>query len=131
MCATVRRDYLRRITIAYPSLGFNRLPRWVEGDYECAEVPVSWADWSGGVRNALQQIMAAAGSGESVAVFTSGGPIGVCVQTILGAPDIKAAELNWRIHNGSVTRFTFSGDRVSLDRFNDVAHLNSEILTYR
>jgi broad specificity phosphatase PhoE len=104
---------------------------WVSGDYQCAGVPISWAEWSGSVRNALRRIMQATDRGESVAVFTSGGPIGVSMQTILGAPDIKAAELNWRIHNGSVTRFTFSGERVSLDRFNDVAHLKSENLTYR
>lgn len=119
-----RYRYFHRLLVAVTA-------RWVEGDYECTDVPVSWADWSGGVRKALRRIMAETGSGESVAIFTSGGPIGVCTQTILGAPDIKAAELNWRIHNGSVTRFTFSGERVSLDRFNDVAHLSRELLTYR
>ncbi len=105
--------------------------RWVSGDYECDDVPVSWSEWSGSVRDALHRIMKATGNGESAAVFTSGGPIGVSLQTILEAPDIKAAELNWRIHNGSVTRFTFSGERVSLDRFNDVAHLSPADLTYR
>jgi len=105
--------------------------RWVNGDYECDDVPISWSDWSDSVRDGLRRIMKATVSGESVAVFTSGGPIGVSLQTILGAPDIKAAELNWRIYNGSVTRFTFSGERVSLDRFNDVAHLNATDLTYR
>ncbi len=104
---------------------------WVGGDYECDNVPLSWVQWSGSVRKALRRIMNTAQSGESVAVFTSGGPIGVSMQTILRAPDIKAAELNWRIYNGSVTRFTFSGDRVSLDRFNDVAHLNEAALSYR
>jgi len=105
--------------------------RWVSGDYQCDDVPVSWSDWSDSVRDALGRIMKTTGSGESVAVFTSGGPIGVSMQTVLGAPDIKAAELNWRIHNASVTRFTFSGERVSLDRFNDVAHLSAADLTYR
>lgn len=104
---------------------------WVAGDYDCDGVPLSWAQWSGSVRDALRRIMKATGSGQSVAVFTSGGPIGVSTQTVLDAPDIKAAELNWRIHNGSVTRFTFSGERISLDRFNDVAHLSAAELTYR
>jgi len=119
-----RYRYFHRLLVAVTA-------RWVAGDYECDDVPLSWAQWSGSVRETLRRIMAATGRGESVAVFTSGGPIGVSTQTILGAPDIKAAELNWRIHNGSVTRFTFSGERVSLDRFNDVAHLSAAALTYR
>ena len=105
--------------------------RWVDGDYQCPEVPMSWEEWSGAVRDVLRRIMTTTGRGESAVVFTSGGPIGVCVQTVLGAPDIKAAELNWRVNNGSLTQFTFSGDRISLDRFNDVAHLTGENLTYR
>lgn len=107
------------------------IARWVAGDYGGAEVPVSWQSWSDGVRAALRQVMREAGGGRTVAVFTSGGPIGVSVQTVLAAPDIKAAELNWRIHNCSVTRYTFSGERISLDRFNDVAHLPAGLLTYR
>ncbi len=105
--------------------------RWVQNDYDNESVPVSWSEWSGAVRDILRRIMAYASSGESVVVFTSGGPVGVGVQTVMGAPELKAAELNWRIHNSAVTKFTFSGQRVSLDRFNEVAHLNSENLTYR
>ena len=103
---------------------------WIDGDGGI-DMPVTWTDWSGGVRAALADIMAAAQGGKTVAVFTSGGVIGVSVQTVLDAPDIKAAELNWRIHNGSVTHYTFSGGRVSLDGFNDVAHLPRDMLTYR
>lgn len=104
---------------------------WVRGDYQGCDVPTSWEAWSGGVRRSFAEIMSAAGSGQRVAVFTSGGVIGVSVQSALEAPEIKAAELNWRVHNASVTRYTFSGTRVSLDRFNDVAHLPAEMLTYR
>ena len=106
-------------------------PETVYGADDGIDLPVTWADWSGGVRAALVDIMAAAQGGKTVAVFTSGGVIGVSVQTVLDAPDIKAAELNWRIHNGSVTHYTFSGERVSLDGFNDVAHLPRDMLTYR
>ena len=70
-------------------------------------------------------------SGKTVAVFTSGGPIGVSVQSALEAPDLKAAELNWRVYNCSVTQFTFSGERISLDAFNGTAHLQPEMLTFR
>lgn len=106
------------------------LSQWIAGNHDDI-VSTTWAEWSGAVRAALADILADAGRGASVAVFTSGGVIGVSVQTALSAPDLAAAELNWRIHNCSITQFTFSGERVSLDRFNDVGHLSPALLTYR
>jgi broad specificity phosphatase PhoE len=115
---------------------FNRLfeaviGRWIAGDHRGFEPAVSWSDWSDAVRDALRDLLASAGRGTATALFTSGGVVAVTVQTILEAPARKAADLNWRIHNASVTRFTFSGERISLDRFNDVAHLAPSQLTYR
>ena len=105
--------------------------RWVSGDYGDAEPPISWKTFSEGVTEALRDVMSSAGSGKTIALFTSGGPVAISVQSNLQAPDIKAAELHWRVHNCSVTRYTFSGERVSLDTFNDVAHLPSGMLSYR
>jgi len=104
---------------------------WVSNDYGNADVPVSWNTFSEGVRTTLRDVMSNAKSGKTIALFTSGGPVAISVQTFLQAPDIKAAELNWRVHNCSVTRYTFSAERVSLDSFNDVSHLPPEMHTYR
>lgn len=104
---------------------------WVKNDYGGADVPVSWKAFSGGVKKALRDVMSNAGSGKTIALFTSGGPVAISVQSTLEAPDLKAAELNWRVHNCSVTRYTFSGERVSLDAFNDIAHLPPALHTYR
>ena len=104
---------------------------WIEGDHESRDLLPTWADFSGAVRSALKDAMTESGSGKTIALFTSGGPIGVSVQTALDAPDLQAAELNWRVYNCSVTRFTFSGARVSLDAFNETAHLPQDMLTFR
>lgn len=106
------------------------IARWVAADYGDFEPAVTWQTWSGGAREALAEVVNG-GSGRSVAVFTSGGIVGLSVQTALGAPHGTAADLSWRVLNASVTRYTFSGGRVSLDRFNDVAHLDVKQLTYR
>ncbi len=67
-----------------------------------------------------------------VAVFTSGGPIGLCVQTALSAPDRSFLDINWRVRNCSLTEFTFSKNRFTLDSFNNLPHLEtSTLLTYR
>ena len=104
---------------------------WVHGDYEEGLVPISWQTFRDGVRNAFREATRNMASGSTVAIFTSGGPIGISMQTVMEAPDIKAAELHWRVHNCSVTRFTFSGPRISLDRFNDISHLPADLHTYR
>lgn len=105
---------------------------WVHMDYESEDV-MTWEEFSGDVRDSLSTIMGRAGTGRRVVVFTSGGPIGVSVQTALAAPEIQAAKLNWRVRNASITEFTFSGDRVALDFFNATPHFvnEPEMLTYR
>jgi len=107
------------------------MQRWIKGDYNRGDSLMSWKEFSGAVRMALAEAMQMSGSGKTVALFTSGGPIGISVQTALDAPELQAAELNWRIYNCSVTRFTFSGERVSMDAFNETAHLPQDMLTFR
>lgn len=94
-----------------------------------------WAAFRSRVHAALTDLMRLP-SGSSVLVFTSGGVIGVMVALALEAPDAAALRLNWRVRNGSLTRFTFSsgtsgGARLSLDSFNEVAHLPPELRSWR
>jgi hypothetical protein len=64
--------------------------------------------------------------------FTSGGFIGTAIHLVLGAPDRTALELNWRIRNTALAELIFSRGRISLDMFNDIAHLpDPEMATYR
>ncbi len=74
------------------------------------------------VSTALAQVLESTGS-RRVAVFTSGGPIGVCVQQTLKAPKPVALEVNWRVRNASLTELLFGRGRVSLDSFNATPHL--------
>lgn len=62
-------------------------------------------------------------SNRTIVLFTSGGPIGVLVQAAIGAPERSFVEVNWRVKNCSLTEFTFSRDRLSLDSFNALPHL--------
>ena len=71
-------------------------------------------------------------SNRRVVVFTSGGPIGLCVQTALAAPEQMFLEVNWRVRNCSITEFVFSSDRLSLDLFNATPHLtDAKLQTFR
>jgi broad specificity phosphatase PhoE len=70
-------------------------------------------------------------SNRNVVLFTSGGPIGVLVQTALGAPARSFADVNWRVRNCSISEFVFSRERLSLDSFNTTPHLKEEVQTFR
>src|ERR1700722_19695514 len=71
-------------------------------------------------------------SNRNVALFTSGGPISVLVQAAIGAAERSFLEVNWRVKNCSLTEFTFSRNRLSLDSFNAVPHLErAELRTFR
>ncbi len=107
------------------------MEEWISGEHETNGM-TRWEEFRDRVRRDFQKILAREGTGRRVAVFSSGGVIGVSVQSVLQAPDLMAAELNWRVHNCSLTEFTFSGDRITLDSFNTVPHLSDpELLTYR
>ncbi|HTB15350.1 MAG TPA: histidine phosphatase family protein [Bryobacteraceae bacterium] len=72
------------------------------------------------------------GSNRSVVLFTSGGPISVLVQAAIGAAERSFLEVNWRVRNCSISEFTFSKDRLSLDSFNSLPHVETaELRTFR
>jgi len=103
---------------------------YIAGEYE-SDGFETWREFHDRVTNAYSRIRNKVRSGRKVAVFTSGGPIGVSIQTCLNAPEQQAGYLNWRVYNASITQFTFSKNRISLDHFNSIGHLPKDLWTYR
>jgi broad specificity phosphatase PhoE len=90
-----------------------------------------WKDFRTRVLRGLRKIQEGP-SNRRVALFTSGGPIGILVQTALGAPERSFLEVNWRVKNCSISEFVFSNDRLSLDSFNALPHLEDpKLRTFR
>lgn len=83
----------------------------------------SWADYSGGVISALEQVMAENGSGKTVAVFTSGGTIATAVAHVLGVKHRGTYQFYEPVLNCSVTQLFYSRGKVSLSYFNDHSFL--------
>lgn len=128
-----------RATAATPSEKYKTFHRlleavmkhWVEGEIEAGGYE-TWREFSGRVRGGLRAITDGRDGGKRIALFTSGGPIGVAVQTVMGAPDQRALEINWRVRNGSLTEIVFGAGRRTLDAFNTITHLDEpRLLTYR
>ncbi|KGE04772.1 histidine phosphatase family protein [Pseudohaliea rubra] len=95
---------------------------WVS---DACDVPAiqSWRDYSGGVREALKQVMVREGGGKTVAVFTSGGTIATIVAGVLGLDGSHAYKFYEPVFNCSVTQLFYSRERVSLSYFNDCSFL--------
>lgn len=98
----------------------------------------SWADYSGGVRAALDEVMTKEGGGKTVAIFASGGTIATMVAQVLGLGGEHTYRFYEPMMNCSVTQLFYSGPKVSLSYYNDCsylelngARLGERLVTYR
>lgn len=98
----------------------------------------SWPEYRDGVRAAMANIVQSVGSGKDTAIFTSGGTIATAMGLVIGATYDGFYQFYEPVMNCSITRFIYSGQRISLSNFNDVAHLQllgsqlgESLVTYR
>lgn len=92
----------------------------------------SWEQFQARAVDAVREILYRPGRNRTIAVFTSVGNITAILGSILECAPATALELGWRLKNCSITELIFSGERVTLDQFNSVAHLSDpDTWTYR
>lgn len=104
---------------------------WVRGATASSSVE-SWRGFHDRVHRGMKRIVDGVTGGQRIAVFTSGGPISIMAQLAMKAPEEMAIELNWRVRNCSLTEIVFTKDRLTLDSFNGIPHLDDPALwTYR
>jgi broad specificity phosphatase PhoE len=107
------------------------LKLWAEARINIGPIE-TFADFRARLARALERLTPSAPSGQRVAAFSSGGAIGALCASIVGADLDAALELGWGLNNASVSEVMWSGARVSLRRFNVVAHLpDPATWTYR
>jgi broad specificity phosphatase PhoE len=104
---------------------------WCQGACEMPDVE-PWPSFRDRVLAGIARMTQGRRRGRRIAAFTSVGPISAALLHVLGCPDTTALELGWRLRNASLTEFLFSGDRMTLDSFNGLPHLDDRMLwTYR
>ena len=98
----------------------------------------SWAEFSGGTRQAIADVVQEQGSGKTVGIFTSGGPLATIVAQVLGLGGEHTYQFYEPILNCSVTQLFYSKSKISLSYFNDSSFLQvlgkqrgEELLSYR
>lgn len=105
------------------------LTGWMDGTLE--HNGGSYTDFRAGVLGAFDRALAAAGSGEHVAVFTSGGPIATVVSHLLTGGDSLFIRLNAVLLNAGVTTIINGSTGPRLLTFNEHTHLPRDLVTFR
>jgi len=105
--------------------------KWVDEQISSNGVE-PWRDFAARVNSGLAKFLAKGGQNERVAIFTSGGPIGLAVQRALDLSSQNALRVSWMAQNSSFGEFLFSNDRFTMSTFNSVPHLDDPAMqTYR
>ena len=112
---------------AFQEAFVQAVERWASGQHD-ADYEETWPAFQQRVLQAFDNVLAVA-EGRDVLVSTSGGPIAVIAQSLLGLSDSRALRLNEVIANTSVTRVLYSGRKRSLSVFNNYSHLEAEDLS--
>lgn len=132
----LQRAFLNAATPSEKHRTFQRMfevviGKWAGGEIQVEDVE-SWPEFCARVLHGLSLVCSGNGGGENVAIFSSGGPIGVSVQRALDLSAENTLRVAWMARNCSLTEFLFSRDRFTLSSFNALPHLDdTALLTYR
>jgi broad specificity phosphatase PhoE len=106
--------------------------RWVSGAFD-HEYTRSWSAFRASVLAGLEEL--ATQKARTVWAFTSGGPIAVAVNALVGAPEADTFSLSWPLANTSISRISVSVKSRSLISYNAWPHLEGaeakHLVSYR
>lgn len=105
---------------------FNKaIDRWIHAEHD-HDYKESWVTFSARVQAALEQVLADTPHSKKVAVFTSGGPISLIAQSLLGVDQTQIMKMNWTLLNCGVTKIVSTNHRVFVSSLNDHSHFEGE-----
>ena len=105
--------------------------KWARRELPEELVKESWQDFRERGGTSVGKGFQALQESATMGVFTSGGPIGSTVASVLGLTDEQALELAWVVQNATLTELLFREGLASLKSFNVLPRLGSpELSTY-
>ncbi len=105
--------------------------RWADGRLPLGGVE-PWADFCKRVQLGLAQLSQNGDRGQQIAIFSSGGPVGVAMQRALGLSTEATLKTAWMVRNCSFSEFLFSAGRFTLSSYNATPHFTDpEMITHR
>jgi broad specificity phosphatase PhoE len=105
--------------------------KWADGQIPSNSIE-SWNDFATRVNVGFTNFLSAGRPSERVAIFTSGGPIGLAVQRALDLSSRNTLRVSWMAQNSSFSEFLYSSAQFTMATFNAVPHLDdSSLQTFR
>lgn len=101
------------------------IDRWINSD-KPNDYNESWVSFTARVHGALEQVLALTPHSKNIAVFTSGGPISLIAQSLLGIDQVKIMNMNWTLLNGGITKIVSNDSRTFVASLNDHSHFEGE-----
>ena len=103
---------------------------WAGGEIEVENIE-PWLTFRQEVKLALAEILKNTDKGETIGVFTSGGTISSILAEALHLKEEKSiADINFSVRNTSFSTFLFANQNFNLLSFNEIPHLESEMVTF-
>ena len=92
---------------------------------------ISWKDFRNNVKKGLTIILKNTKNNQKIGVFTSGGTISSITAESLNINDeLKIVDLNFSIRNTSFTTFLYSKETFNLLSFNELPHIEKDMITF-
>ncbi|WP_339724504.1 histidine phosphatase family protein [uncultured Paraglaciecola sp.] len=107
--------------------------RWI-GSLHNQDYIESWPEYQHRIQTALANLISRLDGEKRVAVFSSGGPIALLSQAILGVPAENLMTLNWTLVNCGITKLINTKKRVILSTLNEHSVFEGKskhLLTYK
>ncbi len=106
------------------------MEQWVEDNIKVPTVE-SWQAFRKDTKDALAKILEQTKKGETIGIFTSGGTLSSITAEILGMEDQKRiARTSSSVRNTSFSTFLYSRDKINLLTFNELPHLEKNMVTF-
>jgi len=115
---------------------FQRMFEVVIGHWAEGRLPLDgiepWPEFCSRVQRGLSELVGNGRRGEQIAIFSSGGPVGVAMQRALGLNTEATLRTAWMVRNCAYNEFLFSAERFTLSSYNATPHFTDpEFITYR
>jgi broad specificity phosphatase PhoE len=105
--------------------------RWADGKIPLVDIE-PWPEFCGRVQSGLSQIASNGSRGQQIAIFSSGGPVGVAMQRALSLSTEATLKSAWMVRNCAYSEFLFSGGRFTLSSYNATPHFTDpDLITHR
>ena len=106
------------------------MDEWAAGNIEVPEIE-SWATFRQECKKGLETILKNTGKGETIGAFTSGGTIAsITAESLFINDERRVSAMNFSLRNTSFSTFLYSRNQFNLLSFNELPHLEKELVTF-